>query len=109
VLGADGSLLGVVSVRALEREAGDLPPAVGALAESVPEFHPEQPLAIAVDWLTGGDREGLPILSSDGPGIIGWLEHRDVLRAIARAQGNGEVNIVAAPREPLSPGAVLAP
>jgi CIC family chloride channel protein len=78
-----GVLVGVVTIRALERGAGDLPSAVAGLAEEVPELHPDQPLALAVDWLTGGEREGLPIVDSRSAAVVGWLEHRDVLRAYA--------------------------
>ncbi len=85
VVDEDGALLGVITVRALERDAEDLPTDVGALAEEVPELHPEEPLSAAVEWLTGGEREGLPIVGSDSPLVVGWLDHRDVLRAYAGA------------------------
>jgi CIC family chloride channel protein len=78
-----GHLIGVVTARALEREAVDLPPSVGGLVEEAPELHPDQPLALAVDWLAGGDREGLPILAPETGAVVGWLDHRDVLRAYA--------------------------
>jgi CIC family chloride channel protein len=78
-----GHLIGVVTARSLEREADDLPGTVGALAEEVPELHPDQPLALAVEWLAGGDREGLPIFAPESTTVIGWLGHRDVLRAYA--------------------------
>jgi CIC family chloride channel protein len=81
VVDGSGILVGVVTARALERDVDDLPATVGALAEEVPELHPEEPLALAVDWLIGGDREGLPVVGSDATAVVGWLDHRDVLRA----------------------------
>lgn len=81
VLGEDGHLRGVLSVRDLER----LPEADGgeasSLAEEAPALYADEPLAVAVDWLTGGEREGLPVLSRDSEEIVGWIDHRDVLRA----------------------------
>ncbi len=87
VIDEAGELLGVVSVRDLEREADDLPATIGALAEEVPELHPTESLSLAVDWLTGGDREGLPVLAADRT-MVGWLDHRDILRAYARRSGD---------------------
>ncbi|MGD9734649.1 MAG: chloride channel protein [Solirubrobacterales bacterium] len=100
VVEPDGTLLGVVSVRAFERDADDPPPRVEALAESVPRLAREEPLAVAADWLAGGEREGLPVLAADGAAIVGWLDHRDVLRAYARARGAGGEVAMASPGEP---------
>jgi CIC family chloride channel protein len=80
----EGRLLGVLTARSLEREADDPPAAVAALAEEVPGLHADQPLAFAIDWLDGGDREGLPILAAGDVAVIGWLDHRDLLRAYTR-------------------------
>jgi CIC family chloride channel protein len=86
VVDPEGALIGVVTVRAIEREADEeLSAPVENLAEDVPALHPEEPLAIAVDWLTGGDREGLPIVAPETRIVVGWLDHRDVLRAYAGA------------------------
>ncbi len=86
VVDASGAKIGVVTARGIERGAGGEPPAtIEPLVETVPELHPDQPLAVAVDWLAGGDREGLPILAPDSGEVVGWLEHRDVLRAYAAA------------------------
>jgi CIC family chloride channel protein len=84
VVDENGLLVGVLSAHILEREVDNLPATVGALAEEAPELRPDQPLALAVDWLTGGEREGLPVLAADSPEVVGWLDHRDVLRAYAR-------------------------
>ncbi len=86
VVDEDDSLVGVVTVRSIERGAGDeLATTARELSEEVPELHPDEPLAIAVDWLTGGDREGLPIVEPETRAVVGWLDHRDVLRAYAGA------------------------
>lgn len=78
VVDLDGGLLGVVSLRAFERDADHLPRQIEKLVEPVPRLVGKQPLAEAVDWLAGGEREGLPVLADDGSGIVGWLDHRDV-------------------------------
>ncbi len=83
--GEDGALLGVLSVRDLERDGGEAE-LVEELSEKAPEVHPDEPLAVAIDWLTGGDREGLPVLARDSGALIGWIDHRDVLRAYAGAR-----------------------
>lgn len=110
----DGRLLGVLSVRDLERDGGAVQ-AVGELAEKAPEVHADEPLAVAIDWLTGGDREGLPVLGRDGVGVVGWIDHRDVLRAYAGAlrpprlgsagDGRGPDGWCASPGSPTPPAA----
>ena len=86
VIDRSGALFGVITIRDLERGArGEAPATIEPLVEEIPELHPDEPLAVAVDWLTGGDREGLPILSPDTGEVVGWLEHRDVLRAYSAA------------------------
>ncbi|HET7589669.1 MAG TPA: chloride channel protein [Solirubrobacterales bacterium] len=84
VVDEDGALLGVLSVRDLERDGGAVAE-VAELTEQAPEVHPDEPLAVAIDWLTGGEREGLPVLARDTGALIGWVDHRDVLRAYAGA------------------------
>lgn len=82
VQGPDGRLLGVLSVRDLER-AAETESEAAALAEEAPPLYADEPLAVAVDWLTSGDREGLPVLSRESDVVVGWIDHRDVLRAYA--------------------------
>jgi CIC family chloride channel protein len=86
VVDGDGILLGVVTARALEREAGDPPQSIGAISEEVPALHPDQPLALAVDWLAGGEREGLPVFAPGSSSAVGWVDHREVLLAYARGR-----------------------
>jgi chloride channel protein, CIC family len=86
VTDGSGAMIGVITVRDIERGAGD--EAIGTiehLVETAPELGSGEALAVAVDWLTGGDREGLPIFAPGGGEVVGWLDHRDVLRAYAAA------------------------
>jgi CIC family chloride channel protein len=83
VLDSAGGLRGVLSVRDLER----LPEAEGqsasGLAEEAPPLYADEPLAVAIDWLTSGEREGVPVLSRKDGTVVGWIDHRAVLAAYA--------------------------
>lgn len=81
VLGGDGRLRGVLSVRDLERLPEGGTDEASSLAEEAPALFADEPLAVAIDWLTSGEREGLPVLSRSSSEIVGWIDHRDVLRA----------------------------
>jgi CIC family chloride channel protein len=87
VADASGTTIGVITARDIERGVNETPATIEGLVEEIPALHPDEPLAVAVDWLTDGDREGLPILTPDGGEVVGWLDHRDVLRAFAGASG----------------------
>ncbi|MFN8217559.1 MAG: chloride channel protein, partial [Solirubrobacterales bacterium] len=88
VLDDEGRLLGVVTARALEQGAGDAT-GLGAadLAQAAPALHPADELGAAVDWLSEGDREAVPVLDESGGALVGWLDHRDVVRAYAGRLG----------------------
>jgi CIC family chloride channel protein len=105
VVNEAGELLGVLGVRAIERAAEDGDGAdAAALAEAVPGLRAEEPLATAVEWLSSGDREGMPIVAADQRTVVGWLDHRDVLRAYAAREGSGPSALQPPPRpDPLSP------
>jgi CIC family chloride channel protein len=83
VVDADEIVVGVLDARAVERalERGEDGTAI-ALAEDVPELRPGDDLHRAIESITEGDREALPITYPDG-GLAGWIEHRDLLRAYA--------------------------
>ena len=83
VVDADHVVVGVVDARAVERSLGAGEEA-GALdvAESVPNLRPIDDLSLAIEAIAEGDREALPIVDADG-GLVGWVEHRDLLRAYA--------------------------
>jgi chloride channel protein, CIC family len=81
-----GAMIGVITVRDIERGAGgEAIVTIEHLVETAPELGSDDALAVAVDWLTSGDREGLPIFAPGGDEVVGWLDHRDVLRAYAAA------------------------
>ena len=84
VVDADDRVIGVVDARAVERalERGEDGVAL-VLAESVTPLHPDDDLGLAIEAITEGDREGLPIIDASR-GLVGWVEHRDLLRAYAR-------------------------
>jgi CIC family chloride channel protein len=83
VVDRDEGVVGVVDARAVERAlAQDQDGTALELAEGVPALHPDDDLGRAIDSITEGDREALPITYPDG-GLAGWIEHRDVLRAYA--------------------------
>ena len=83
VVDRDEVVVGVVDVRAVERALADGEDATAlGLAEDVPTLRPDDDLARAIESITEGQREGLPITYPDGR-LAGWIEHRDVLRAYA--------------------------
>jgi CIC family chloride channel protein len=83
VVGSDGALVGVLSVRDIERLPEAEVEEASGLAEEAPRLYADEPLAVAIDWLTSGDREGLPVLSRETESVVGWIDHRAVLRAYA--------------------------
>ena len=79
----DGVLLGIVAAADVERAIEHLPdgPATaGALAQSVPQLHPQDSLEEAVDALGSSDREGVPVIDETGR-TVGWITHRQLFRA----------------------------
>jgi CIC family chloride channel protein len=76
-------VVGIVDARRIEREL-EADPAVkaGPIAAGSPRLHAADDLGEAVLWLSEGDRAALPVLGDDDR-LVGWLEHRDVLRAFA--------------------------
>ena len=85
-----GLLIGVLRAREVEREAagGDEPDAA-ALAQEPPELFVGEDLAVAVDYLAEEDREAIPVLAPGTRRLVGWVEHRDLLRAYAGKLGDG--------------------
>ena len=83
VVDRDEVVVGVVDARAVERAlaGGEDGTALG-LAEAAPTLRPDDDLGRAIEAITEGEREGLPITYPDGR-LAGWIEHRDVLRAYA--------------------------
>jgi CIC family chloride channel protein len=95
VVDADGALVGVVTAADLEERTleEDLDEVRAAqIAHAAPELRAHDTLEDAVRALAMGDEAGLPVVSDEGRVVVGWLTHRDVLRAYHRE------------RERLSPG-----
>lgn len=94
VLHPDGALLGVVSItdveRALSRNGGSSTTA-RALAIPAPPLHPAGSLEEAVVELGASDGDALPVVDpGDGALMLGWLTHRQVLRAYRRRMTPGD-------------------
>ena len=63
---------------------------IGNLAQETPKVLANETLEQALESLVDHELQGLPVLSGDGNRIVGWLTHRDVLRAYYdRSRNNG--------------------
>ncbi|MGH2880334.1 MAG: chloride channel protein [Solirubrobacteraceae bacterium] len=82
VIDVDGRLLGVIDAVDLERELGrdTDEPTAAALARPAAKLTGNDSLEHAVQAMSGRDEDGLPVLDEQQR-PIGWLSHRDVLRA----------------------------
>jgi CIC family chloride channel protein len=83
VVDSNGCYRGTVTSRqvedAMRRNAMATP--IGNLAEQTPKVFGTQTLDQALESLIEHELQGLPVVSADGRRIVGWLTHRDVLRA----------------------------
>jgi len=105
----EGGLVGVVAARDVERAGASGAQAdAAALVLEVPELYADQELADAVRLLSDGDREALPVLERGSRHIVGWIDHRDVLRVYAtrlgRRPASGEEARPTAPKIPRTVG-----
>jgi CIC family chloride channel protein len=83
VVDVDDRVIGVVDARAIEQALRRGEEGSGiSLAEDIEALHPEDDLGAAIEPLLEADREALPIVDADGL-LVGWIEHRDLLRAYA--------------------------
>ncbi len=87
-------LIGVVSADDLEPALSDVggPDTARALARPVPELRADGALENAARLLGDSEEAGLPVLAAEGRTVVGWITHRDVLRAYLRgsqARGGG--------------------
>ncbi len=88
VIDGSGELIGLVEAADLEREAvAGAEATAGSLAERVPELRCGQALADAIELLADGERGALPVLAADSRAVVGWIDHRDVLRAYSARLG----------------------
>ncbi len=84
IVDSDGELQGVLSPfdveeQTLARQPEDI--TAGALGHVPPELHADDPLEIAVRALARTTDPGIPVLAASGREVVGWVTHRDVLRA----------------------------
>jgi CIC family chloride channel protein len=83
VVDEEGNLVGVVSPDDLEpaltEEAGA--DTARQLARPVPDLRVADPLERAARLLGESEEAGLPVLAADSDSVVGWITHRDVLRA----------------------------
>jgi CBS-domain-containing membrane protein len=87
VVDGDGALVGVVTAADIEErtlEYGSDEALAADVAHAAPELRAEDTLEDAVRALAIGDDAGLPVVSDEGRVVVGWLTHRDVLRAYHR-------------------------
>jgi chloride channel protein, CIC family len=82
VVDGDGRYRGAVTAREVEQSMRDnaVDMTVGDLARELPTLEPEQSLERALGLLVRSEAPGLPVVSSEGRSVVGWLTHRDVLR-----------------------------
>lgn len=83
VIDHNGTLLGVVAAADVERVLGEDRNGLsaGALARAAPKLHADETLEDAVLALAASDEQGLPVLTRDSGHVVGWLTHRQLLRA----------------------------
>ena len=101
VVDATGALRGVVTAAEAEQALQDHGPLTAAeLARATPALRDEQTLQRALTELVRHHDTGLPVVSApDGHRVLGWLDHRDVLRALA-ATSDPDVGDSSAGRQP---------
>ena len=95
VVTGDGALLGVVSAgdieRALATSGGH--ETVRTLVHEAPDLRAAHTLEEAIWRLSSTDDDGLPVRDTDGVHIVGWLTHRDLLRAYRERLGTPGVGL----------------
>ena len=98
VTNRQGNLLGVLTARDIDRQtiSGEHVDAA-SLARGAPTLHAEQPLVDAIELLSEGDWEGLPVVADESSTIIGWIDHRNIMRAYS-----AQISAEAPPRMAMS-------
>ncbi len=89
VVDDEGHYRGTVTSSQVERSAREnvLDATAGELATTGSALRVNQTLEQALGLLVAHDRSGLPVLSTDGQRVVGWMTHRDVLRAYTARLG----------------------
>jgi CIC family chloride channel protein len=81
VIGDDGALIGVISAVDVEAQAEPGAPTAARLAHTPRELHADEWLEDAVRVLSLSDDPAIPVLAAGGRDVVGWVTHRDILRA----------------------------
>jgi chloride channel protein, CIC family len=106
VVDGEGRYRGTVTVRQLEHalRGNALDVVVGDLAEAAPTLAAGQTLEEALGVLLRTSATGLPVVSAAGQAAIGWLTHRDVLRAYNERLHRTLARVAPDPDGPERPG-----
>jgi len=81
-----GGLVGVVSAEDVEPTLAHANGSrtTGSVARPLPLLRNTDTLDRAARLLTDIDEDGLPVVAGDGDTVVGWITHRDILRAYLR-------------------------
>jgi CIC family chloride channel protein len=84
-----GRYRGVLTVAEAEASIRDdtFDVTAGSLAQPLPALHPADTLEHALTLLVNHEHSGLPVLAEDGARVVGWITHRDVMRAYVSTLG----------------------
>jgi CIC family chloride channel protein len=90
VVAEDGAYSGIVTIDAAEEHmrANELDATAADLAQHVPAVQASETLDEVLGRLLAHGASGLPVLTADDGRVIGWLTHRDLLRAYSSAGGS---------------------
>ena len=88
VVDSAGAYRGIVTAfeteQAADSELDDL--TAGQLARSIPTLRTDQSLQDALSVLLSGEQHGVPVVAHQDGRIVGWLTHRDVLKAYSETK-----------------------
>jgi chloride channel protein, CIC family len=81
VIDLDGCYRGTVTSQEVEQSVtNDVDATAGELARLLPTVRATQTLHDAVQALTERDTTGVPVVSTDGSRLVGWINHHDILQ-----------------------------
>jgi chloride channel protein, CIC family len=82
VIDTNGRYRGTVNSQEVEQsvEGNAVDAIAGDLARSLPTVRATQSLHDAVQTLIGRDTAGVPVVSTDGSRLVGWINHHDILQ-----------------------------
>ncbi|HWD25399.1 MAG TPA: CBS domain-containing protein, partial [Acidimicrobiales bacterium] len=93
VVDGAGAYRGIVTAneteQAADNELNDL--TAGDLARSIPALRSDQSLQEALSILLAGEQHGVPVVAPEDGRIVGWLTHRDVLKAYSDGAKSGHL------------------